>query len=176
VVGGWLTGLEQHPDAELSTIARELRGYLARAESSRGGQEPRGVIHSDVFLDNVKWVGNRLSAIFDFEMACQDALTLDVAITLNEWCFDSGRYRPELCQGLLRGYQVQRTLLPAERESLFGHALFGSVRYTASRIRDFHLSPLPPDKLFRKDFRTYLARARALDQMGSEGLRALVGV
>ena len=176
VVRGWLKGLEQHPDPELSAIARELHGHLARADSLRGGLEPRGVIHADIFLDNVKWLGDRVSAIFDFEMACHDALTLDVAITLNAWCFDSGSYRPELCRGFLRGYQVQRTLLPAERESLFGHALFGAVRYTASRIRDFHLSGLPPDKLAPKDFRSYLARARALHQMGPEGLRALVGV
>ncbi|MFL5355284.1 homoserine kinase [Archangium sp.] len=176
VVGGWLEGLKRHPDAELSAIARELEGCLARAESARGGLEPRGVIHADLFLDNVKWLGDRVSAFFDFEMACRDFYALDVAITLNAWCFDAGAYRPELCRALLRGYQVERALVPVERESLFGHALFGAVRYTASRIRDFHLSGLPPDKLAPKDFRTYLARARALSSMGPEGLRALVGL
>jgi homoserine kinase type II len=138
--------------------------------------DPRGVIHADLFMDNVKWLGDRVSALFDFEMACRDAYVLDVAITLNAWCFDNGEYRPELCRGLLRGYQVERSLMPVEREHLFGHALFGAVRYTASRIRDFHLSGLPPDKLAPKDFRTYLARARALSAMGPGGLRALAGV
>ncbi|AKJ05679.1 homoserine kinase type II [Archangium gephyra] len=176
VVGGWLEELERHPDAELSSIAGELRGYLARAESARGGLEPRGIIHADLFMDNVKWLGDRVSAFFDFEMACRDFYALDVAITFNAWCFDNGAYRPELCRALLRGYQVERSLVPVERESLFGHALFGAVRYTASRIRDFHLSGLPPDKLAPKDFRTYLARARALSHMGPEGLRALAGV
>jgi homoserine kinase type II len=176
VVRGWLEGLRGHPDAELSAIAVELEGYLERAEQARGGLEPRGVIHADLFMDNVKWLGDRVSALFDFEMACRDVYTLDVAITLNAWCFDNGVYRPELCRGLLRGYQVERTLLPVERDNLFGHALFGAVRYTASRIRDFHLSGLPPDKLAPKDFRTYLARARALVGMGPGGLRALAGV
>ncbi|HEX8438156.1 homoserine kinase [Archangium sp.] len=176
VVRGWLDGLRQHPDAELSAIAVELQGYLARAEQERGGLDPRGVIHADLFMDNVKWLGDRVSALFDFEMACRDAYGLDVAITLNAWCFDNGAYRPELCRALLRGYQVERSLVPVEREDLFGHALFGAVRYTASRIRDFHLSGLPPDKLAPKDFRTYLARARALAQMGAGGLRALAGV
>lgn len=176
VVAGWLEGLARHPDTELAAIARELQGYLARADASRGGLEPRGVIHADIFLDNVKWLGERVSAVFDFEMACQDALGLDVAITLNAWCFEAGAYRPELCRALLRGYQVERALVPLERSHLFGHALFGAVRYTASRIRDFHLSDLPPDKLAPKDFRTYLARARLLNQMGPEGLRALVGL
>ena len=176
VVRGWLVGLEAHPDAELSAIARELGECLSRAEAARGLLEPRGVIHADLFMDNVKWLGERVSAFFDFEMACQDALTLDVAITLNAWCFDAGAYRPELCRALLRGYQVERVLVPAEREALHGHALFGAVRFTASRIRDFHLSGLPPDKLAPKDFRTYLARARTLSRLGPEGLRALVGL
>jgi homoserine kinase type II len=176
VVRGWLEGLCQHPDAELSAIAVEIQGYLERAEQERGGLDPRGVIHADLFMDNVKWLGDRVSALFDFEMACRDAYGLDVAITLNAWCFDNGAYRPELCRALLRGYQVERSLVPVEREDLFGHALFGAVRYTASRIRDFHLSGLPPDKLAPKDFRTYLARARALAQMGAGGLRALAGV
>jgi homoserine kinase type II len=176
VVRGWLEGLAQHPDAQLAAIARELEGVLARAESFRGALQPRGVIHADIFLDNVKWLGERVSAVFDFEMACVDALGLDVAITLNAWCFDSGAYRPELCRALLRGYQVERTLVPAEREALYGHALFGAVRYTASRIRDFHLSGLPPDKLAPKDFRTYLARARTLEPLGPEGFRSLLGL
>src|SRR6218665_2235286 len=117
VVAGWLDGLARHPDAELSSIARELTGYPAGAGASRGGLEPRGVIHADIFLDNVKWVGDRVSAVFDFEMACQDALALDVAITLNAWCFDAGAYQPELCRALLRGYQVERTPIPPQRDN-----------------------------------------------------------
>jgi homoserine kinase type II len=76
----------------------------------------------------------------------------------------------------VRGYQEARPLNDVERESLFGHALFGAVRFTASRIRDYHLSPLPPERLVRKDFRTYLARTRALLEMGPRGFRALTGI
>ena len=176
VVGGWLEELARHPDAELSSIAGELRGYLARAESARGGLEPRGIIHADLFMDNVKWLADRVGAFFDFEMACKDAYGLDVVITLNAWCFDNGAYLPELCRAFIRGYVDSRPLAAVERQNLFGHALFGAVRYTASRIRDFHLSPLPPEQLTRKDFRTYLARARALDEMGSKGFLALLGL
>ena len=50
------------------------------------------------------------------------------------------------------------------------------MRYTASRLRDFHLSELPPERLFRKDYRTYLARVTALEQLGPEGFATLVGV
>jgi homoserine kinase type II len=172
----WLTGLRQNPDAEVAQVAGELEGYLSRAEQARaGGLEPRGAIHADLFMDNVKWLGDRVGAFFDFEMACREAYALDAAITLNAWCFE-GEYVPALCQAFFRGYQDARPLAPVEREHLFGHALFGAVRYTASRIRDFHLSPLPPEQLTRKNFRTYLARARTLEALGPAGFLALMGL
>lgn len=175
-VRSWLEGLRGHEDEEVATVADELVEHLERAEQARDhGLQPHGVIHADLFLDNVKWLAGRVLAFFDFEMACRDAYGLDVVITLNAWCFDNG-YRPELCRSFIRGYQESRPLSEVERENLFGHALFGSVRYTASRIRDFHLSPLPPEQLTRKDFRTYLARARALDAMGPAGFLALLGL
>jgi homoserine kinase type II len=176
-VRGWLAGLRGNKDDEVATIAEELEEHLERAERARGqGLEPRGVIHADLFMDNVKWLADRVGAFFDFEMACRDAYGLDVAITLNAWCFDNSLYRLELCQAFIRGYQDARPLAQVERQNLFGHALYGAVRYTASRIRDFHLSPLPPEQLTRKDFRTYLKRTRSLDAMGPVGFRELLGL
>ncbi|HVE86431.1 MAG TPA: homoserine kinase [Myxococcales bacterium] len=171
VVRGWLEELSRNQDLELQGIARECEDHLERVLSG-GRLAPRGVIHADLFMDNVKWLGDRVSAFFDFEMACRDELVLDVAITLNAWCFDGG-YQPAFCRALLRGYQDVRRLSGGERARLYEQALYGAVRYTASRIRDFHLSPLPPERLFRKDFRTYLARVRALDAMGPGGFDEL---
>ncbi|WP_408890900.1 homoserine kinase [Myxococcus faecalis] len=176
VVRGWLVELARHPDTTLSSLSGELEGMLTHAESRRQGLEPLGVIHADLFTDNVKWLGDSVGAFFDFEMACREAYGLDLVITLNAWCFDGGQYLPELCRALVRGYQDVRPLAPVERESLFGHALFGAVRFTASRIRDYHLSALPADKLVRKDYRTYLTRARALTAMGPQGYAALLGL
>ncbi|MCP3163803.1 homoserine kinase [Myxococcus qinghaiensis] len=176
VVRGWLAELSRHPDATLVAIAGELERLLATAESQRQGLEPLGVIHADLFTDNVKWLGASVGSFFDFEMACREAYGLDVVITLNAWCFDGGAYLPDLCQALVRGYQDIRPLAPVERANLFGHALFGAVRFTASRIRDYHLSPLPADKLVRKDYRTYLTRARALSTMGPAGYAKLLGL
>jgi homoserine kinase type II len=172
LVRSWLSELASNPDEELRGIARECQAHLDLVERS-SGLTPRGVIHADLFMDNVKWLGDRVAAFFDFEMACRDELVLDIAITLNAWCFDR-EYQPALCRALLRGYQDVRKLSAGERARLHLQALFGAVRYTASRIRDFHLSPLPPERLFRKDFRTYLARVRALDAMGPSGFEDLV--
>lgn len=161
-VRAWIEELVDHADPEVWQTAVELTADLEEIDAVPPGLEPRGVIHADLFLDNVKWVGDRVSALFDFEMACVEAFGLDLAITLNAWCFDEGAYRWELVRALLRGYEEVRPLSELERVRLRQHARFGAVRFCLSRIRDFHLSPLPPERLARKDFRTYLARARLL--------------
>jgi homoserine kinase type II len=173
VVGAWLDDLRHHPSEEIQSLAAELKELLGESQSFDSGLLPRGPIHADLFMDNVKWVGGRISAFFDFEMACRDAFVLDLAIAMNAWCFDE-RYRPELCRAVVRGYQTQRPLFPIEKDGLFFQALFGAVRYSVSRIRDFHLSTLPSDRLARKDYRTYLARARELHRMRGAGFNAMI--
>ncbi len=172
-VAQWLDELGGHAEAEIAALAEELKGYLREAQTFQGELLPRGAIHADLFMDNVKWVGGRISAFFDFEMACRDSFLLDIAITLNAWCFEE-RYQPDLCRALVRGYQTERQLWPSEIEALYFQALFGAVRYCASRIRDFHLSPLPPERLARKNYRTYLARARALHELQPAAFRRLL--
>ncbi len=176
-VEGWLAGLRRHADAEVAAAAEVVATALERVrrEEPGTGLLPRGAIHADLFMDNVKWLGERVSAFFDFEMACVDSYVRDLAITLNAWCFDR-EYDPSLCRALLSGYQAERPLQPNERKGLHLHALFGACRYTLSRIRDFHLSPLPPERLVRKDFRTYLARVQALQALGPLRFGELVGL
>jgi homoserine kinase type II len=169
----WLGELGQSKDEELHAFSRAYLRFLEPLDFEK--LLPRGVIHADLFMDNVKWVGDRISALFDFEMACRDVYVLDLAIALNAWCFDRS-YEAGLARAIVRGYRVERELAGAEQAALYDCALFGAIRYTASRIRDFHLSELPPERLQRKDFRTYLARAFALSQMGRAAFSRLVGL
>jgi homoserine kinase type II len=174
-VRAWVEGLLGRPEPELSAAARLLAATLEELASLPPVLEPMGVIHADLFMDNVKWLGERVSALFDFEMACHDAYGLDVAVTLNAWCFEGG-YRTEWVRALMRGYVCERPLGPESLLALHRHARYGAVRFTASRIRDFHLSGMSADQLAPKDWRTYLARVRALEQMGEGGFRQLLGV
>jgi homoserine kinase type II len=173
VVSGWLEVLQKHVDPELREIADELQTFLRTLPPP--GSEPQGVIHADLFLDNVKWKGEEVSALFDFEMACRAPYVLDFAITLNAWCFDR-TYLPGHARAFTRGYQSVRPLGAVEKAALHPHAVAGAIRFTVSRIRDFHLSTLPPDQLFRKDFRTYLARTHELIALGPKGFGRLLGL
>ena len=175
IVHAWVESLLAHEREEIRNVARELQGALATA-IPLGELVPLGVIHGDLFMDNVKWIGDRVSAVFDYEMACRDALVLDLAIALNAWCFDGGKYIGDLCRALIAGYEDARTLSRSEVDAFFRAALFGAVRYTASRLRDFHLSGVPADRLAPKDYRTYLARVRELGSLGESRFRGLVGL
>ena len=77
---------------------------------------PAGVIHADLFPDNVFFLGEKLSGLIDFYFACNDLYAYDVATCLNAWCFEKD-FSFNLTKGtaLLAGYQSVRPLSAAER-------------------------------------------------------------
>ncbi|MBX9926702.1 MAG: homoserine kinase, partial [Hyphomicrobiaceae bacterium] len=80
---------------------------------------PQGVIHADLFPDNVFFVDGRLSGLIDFYFACNDALAYDLAICLNAWCFDAAHdFVPAKARALIEGYESVRQLTTAERQAL----------------------------------------------------------
>ena len=91
-VGGW-RALFDHCGARANEVQHELRPFLAAELSHLEAVWPRnlpeGVIHADLFPDNVFFLGNKLSGLIDFYFACTDALAYDVAICLNAWCFET---------------------------------------------------------------------------------------
>lgn len=161
VVKAWLESLTENDDPTVALVAKELKTDWFEAQAGLPKKLPSGIIHGDLFLDNVKWADPGGPFLFDFEMACNGNWVLDLAITLNAWCFERD-YKPELCSGLWSGYQSVRPMTSEEKLALWPSLRMGAIRFTASRIRDFHLSTLPADKLTKKDYRTYLARVRAL--------------
>lgn len=78
-------------------------------------QLPSGVIHADLFPDNILFVDTKLSAVIDFGRAGYAPWLLDLAIALNAWSYSNGRLQTELAQALLAGYQQSRPFTPAEQ-------------------------------------------------------------
>lgn len=175
-VAAWLAELSRVDHAELAPLLPRLADELRWSAEHRDPGLPRGLVHADLFVDNVKWIGGKLAALLDFEMACRDTLALDLAIVLLAWCFRDGAFERPLVRALLAGYGAVRPLRDDERAGLYAEARFAALRYTVSRIRDFELSPLPPERLERKSYRDFLSRLEVLEAMGPARFLELCGL
>ena len=116
-----------------------------------------GLIHGDLFRDNVIWQGDRVAAILDFEQASAGSCVYDLAVCINDWCWADGP-RLELAVALVAGYEQVRPLTAADRAALPIEVRAAAARFTITRITDVYLARVDnPDK----DFRAFLARCEA---------------
>ncbi len=125
------SGLQEELDADLEQIGNHWPADL-----------PRGVIHADLFPDNVFFLGGKLSGFIDFYFACTDFFAYDVAICLNAWCFETdGSFNITKAKALLRGYQSVRPLSAAEITALPTLARGASMRFLVTRLFDWLNTP-----------------------------------
>src|SRR4029078_7341956 len=127
-------------------VQRELDGLLARELEALEGEWPQalpqGVIHADLFPDNVFFLGDKLSGLIDFYFACTDTLAYDVAICLNAWCFESDHsYNVTKARSLLNAYGKVRALSEAELKALPVLARGAAMRFLLTRLVDWLAVP-----------------------------------
>ncbi|TNE59555.1 MAG: homoserine kinase [Alphaproteobacteria bacterium] len=135
-------------------IAEELNAL----ESEWPEGLPQGVIHADLFPDNVFFLDDRLSGIIDFYFACNDSFAYDLSVTLNAWCFDDTQlFEPEKARALLRGYESARALTQAERKSLPLLCRGSAMRFLLTRLHDWIFHP-DGALVAPKDPKDFLAR------------------
>ena len=109
---------------------------------------PSGIIHADLFTDNVFFVGEALSGLIDFYFACQDAFAYDLAICLNAWCFEQdGSFNVTKGRAMISGYEGVRRLQPAEVAALPLLARGSALRFMLTRLVDW--LNVPPGALVR---------------------------
>lgn len=98
---------------------------------------PHGTVHGDLFQDNVLFDNETISGVIDFYYACTDVLIYDLAIAINDWCFDSNSIRDEeRARTLLDAYQTERRLSEAELRALPAMYRRAAFRFWLSRQHD----------------------------------------
>jgi len=129
---------EERADDVQQGMRATIETELDHLEKSWPRDLPQGVIHADLFPDNVFFLGDRLSGLIDFYFACTDTLAFDVAICLNAWCFEpDASYNVTKGRNLLASYIKSRPLSDAEREALPLLARGAAMRFLLTRLVDW---------------------------------------
>ncbi len=144
-VSGWRPLLEAsagQADAVRPGLGKALETELREHETSWPAELPAGVIHADLFPDNVFFLGNRLSGIIDFYFACNDLFAYDIAVCLNAWCFEpDNAFNITKARYLLQAYRAVRPITDAELEALPLLARGSALRFLLTRLYDWLNQP-----------------------------------
>lgn len=171
-VEGWrplFDGARDKADMVQPGLRQTIETELAVLERLWPRDLPQGVIHADLFPDNVFFLGERVSGLIDFYFACNDTLAYDLAICLNAWCFETDHsYNVTKGRALLQGYVRTRALSRAEWEALPVLARGAALRFLLTRLVDWldvpagaFVKPKDPVEYFRKlRFHQSIAKSR----------------
>jgi homoserine kinase type II len=155
-------------------VTRTLEDEIEYLTRYLEGKLPKGIIHGDVFADNLLFRGDKVTAILDFEAACRGKFIFDIATAVNALCFDDGGYSIDRFRYLLHGYESVRTLSLAEWDAFPNELRYSSLRFTVTRLHDFFLRPFNGRQRVDKDFNEFFERLRVLRREREGGMEALL--
>ncbi|MDG2570751.1 homoserine kinase, partial [Vibrio parahaemolyticus] len=139
---------EAQADTVSAGLAERTRRELANLAEAWPRNLPSGIIHADLFTDNVFFIGSEVSGLVDFYFACTDAFAYDVAICLNAWCFEiDASFNLTKGRAMLAGYQSVRRLDADEVEALPVLCRGSAMRFMLTRLVDW--LNVPPGALVK---------------------------
>ena len=125
-----------------SGIVKEIDKELDYLESNWPHDLPQGVIHADLFNDNVFFLNDHMSGIIDFYFACTDMLVYDLVIALNAWCFERDySYNVTKSEAMLKAYCAVRPLQQNEIDNILVLARGAAIRFFLTRLYDWFNTP-----------------------------------
>jgi homoserine kinase type II len=149
---------------ELAGAVAILTPELAALRSERAADLPAGIIHGDLFIDNVMFdAGGALAALIDFEQASWGRLAYDLAVTTLAFGFGRDDFRPEIVRALVDAYVAARPVNDAERAGFGAELRFVACRFAVTRITDVHLKR-EAGAAPGKNFQRYLDRLARVKQ------------
>jgi homoserine kinase type II len=154
----------------IAAIGDEI-GWQAQQRSAREAA-PHGIIHGDLFRDNVLFDAAGQATLIDFEQASVGSLVYDLAVCVNAWCYHRD-FDLALAAAMVRGYQRERPLGAAEVAALPGELRRAAMRFTVTRITDVYLRGTHQPG---KDFGRYLHRLERWRAFDAADLRARLGL
>jgi homoserine kinase type II len=158
----------------LKKIVRTLDEELEYLQSYLENKLPKGIIHGDLFADNMLFRGEKVVAVLDFEAAGRGKFIFDLATAVNALCFEDQRYSLKRFEALIAGYEALRTLSLAEWDAFPNELRFSAFRFTVTRLRDFFLNPIDDHVRINKDFKDFYERLRILRREREGGMEAML--
>ncbi|MBX3208734.1 MAG: homoserine kinase [Labilithrix sp.] len=167
-------------DPEARAMAGELREAMTRIAASRRHDVPRGLVHGDLFRDNVLWnvaaadaakdvsACSSIAALLDFESAHDGPFAYDLAVTILSWSYGS-QLDTDVARAVVRGYRAVRELEPGDREVLYDEAVFATLRFTITRITDDAIR-------VGKRWQRFVERREAVERLGRAGFLEALGL
>ena len=154
----------------LKHIPHVLDDEIAYQEEYREEKLPKGIIHGDLFPDNVLFRGGKVTGVLDFEAACSGKFIYDLATVVNAMCYHQDHYHIDRFDALLHGYQSERTLTLAEWDAFPNELRFSAFRFTLTRLRDFFFRHMDEKVRVNKDFRDFFERLKILRRERAGGM------
>ena len=149
---------KKHIDDEKLKFIEDEFLFLSREISK---DLPSGIIHADLFPDNIFFEENNLTGIIDFYFSCNDFYAYEIAICLNAWCFEdsNNEFNPTKAKYLLESYNQERKFSNEEVEALPLLARASALRYLLTRLLDFY-SHEDSDLILKKDPNEYISKLK----------------
>ena len=128
-----------------NNLEKFLASNLKNIQKNWPKKLPQGIIHGDLFMDNIFFNKNKLSGIIDFYFAGNDYLMYEIAICINALCFDKKKSKfminKQKIKNLIKGYESIKKISLKEKKSLNILCKGAAIRYLLTRLYDYSNTP-----------------------------------
>ena len=130
---------------KFSNLEKFLVNNLKEIKKNWPKKLPKGIIHGDLFIDNIFFNKNKLSGIIDFYFAANDYFMYEIAICINALCFDNKKSKFKInkqkIKSLIKGYESIKKISLKEKKSLNILCRGAAMRYLLTRLYDYSNTP-----------------------------------